>query len=282
VTEPTRPNDEDLAESIRRSMAHYTFDGGPLPHARAGRLATWRWPALAGAAIAGAAVALMAVALVGWPRPSSLGTGTPSPSPSASAIASPQPTESLAPSPSEVAQASADALCLADPGEIPADWLAPGDTRAGIRDELMALPLLHTDQRDHAAFFVYADQRFVIACVIDRRNDGRSGSSIARGIREDHGDGLEVSTGSAYAGGEVVDGRPRPADMWISGSAAPRFVRVEVVLADGSAVEAWVGDGLWLAWWNEPIDSVKVRGYDREGNVASVTHELKAPLPVNV
>ena len=277
MTDQRRDDDEALAARIRRSMAHYRFDR-ELPSPRP-QTFPWRWPMLAGAALTGAAVALVAVAVVGWPRTSPSGAGTPTPNPSSSHTA--QPTGSESPAPSEVARASADALCLADPGELPSDWLKPGDTPAGIRDDLMALPLVYADQRDHAAFFLYADERFVIECLIDRRDDGRSGSSIARGVREDHAGGLEYAAGSAYAGGEIVDGRPRPADMYMAGTAAERFVRVEVVLADGSLVEAWVGDGLWLAWWNEPIDSTEVRVYDREGNVTSFAHELKVPMAVD-
>jgi hypothetical protein len=279
MTDPKQPNDEDLNERIRRAMVHYTFDR-PLPAGRTKATAAWRWPSLLAAAAAGAAITLLAVAVVGWPRGGSLGTSSPSPTPIPTA-AGESPLLSPEPEPSEVGRLAADRICLADPGEIPVDWREPGETEDAVRDRLRGLLLVHSDQRAHAAMFVYADDRFVIDCLIDRRSDGNSGSRIARGIREDHGGGVEYSSGSASAGGELVDGLARPADMYMTGTAAPGFERVEVLLADGGTVDAWVGDGLWLAWWNEPVDSVEIRGYDSEGNVVTVQHELSAPLPID-
>lgn len=284
MTGPMRPTDEELSQRIRRSMDHYTFDR-PLPGPHdGGRAAAWRWSGMLAAAAAGALVALVAVALVGWPRAGMLGSGTPSSSPIAMTAAA-SPSESLStasprPEASEVGRTSADRTCLADPGEIPAEWLRPGESKEAVRDRLGALSLVHADQRPHAARFLYADDRFVINCQIDRRADGSSGSGIVRGIREDHGGGLEYSSGSAYAGGEIVDGMRRPADMCMTGTAAPHFVRVEVGLSNGDTVEAWLGDGLWLAWWNEPVDAVEIRGYDADGDVTTVRHELSVPRPI--
>ena len=60
-----------------------------------------------------------------------------------------------------------------------------------------------------------------------------------------------------------AQGRLVPVDdiqMW--GSAASDVDRVEVLLENGGLVEAWVGGGVWLAWWNEPISAVAVRASD--------------------
>jgi META domain len=44
-------------------------------------------------------------------------------------------------------------------------------------------------------------------------------------------------------------------------------VAVDVILETGERVAASVADGLWLAWWYEPIDVETLESFDADGNL---------------
>jgi hypothetical protein len=256
MTDDRRPaEDELLAGRIRDSMAHYTFDR-PLPAARR-RASPWRWPVLAAAALGGAAAAILAISLLGGMPRAPLAGASPTPAPSG--VASPPG--------SPIGEAEAGTRCR-EPHEIQDSWIAPGETAESVADRLRQLPLIHVDRRATATFFLYADNRFTIQCEVRPGPTGELLADVSMGPREPHGGGLE------YSGGASSPGSPEPGgqvpDLYMFGTAAPRFVRVEIVLADGGALPAWIGDGVWFAWWNEPISSVAIRGYAGDGTVTTL------------
>jgi hypothetical protein len=267
MTTPDGPSDDELRTRIRRATSHYRLER-PMPVEPVPARGTV-WPrvgALAVAAAAGAVLAIAGVSLVSRTTP---GPGS-SPSPATSAV----PTASTVPTAPPVSAALADARCRKLDGELPAAWLGNGATPESIGHEFATLPRLHDDQRDHAALFVYADTRFLVTCVLGRGTDE---VSIIRSVREAPG-----STGLAYAGGASGPGGMDPRgrlvvdDVLMWGSAAAGVDRVEVVLEDGGLVEAWVGNGAWVAWWNEPISAVAVRAHHDDGSTTGLEQGMNA------
>ena len=261
--------DTELADQIRRSMAHYTFDG-PLPAGRAEGQA-WRWPVLAGAVLAGGVAATLVISLLGGLPRGPVGNRTPEPSPSAG-VGSPGPSAQASPTNMPITELEAAAACLGK-HDLQDSWVRPDERPEDVAQRLSQLPLIHTETKSGDAFFVYADDRFNVLCELTRAPDGTLDSSIFTGLREPHGGGLEYSGGGTSPGSVEPTG-PLP-DMFMYGTAAPRFVRVEIILADGGAVPAWIGDGMWLGWWKDPISSVAIRGYDRSGNVTTLEEGLR-------
>jgi hypothetical protein len=161
--------------------------------------------------------------------------------------------------------------------DVPDEWLRPGESRSQIAERLRELPLINVEIRDFAASYLFADRRFISECRLYRTKGPGQDRVGQRAIREDPGTGLVYSFGSAADAG----GGPNhdwPADMLMVGSYAPKFDRVEVVLEDGSTVDASMHSGLWLAWWNVPLSAVGVRGYDADGRVTSIKANLQVAL----
>jgi hypothetical protein len=165
--------------------------------------------------------------------------------------------------------------CATASTDIPQEWVRPGELRGQVLQRIRQLPLLHVDIRDFAASYLFADARFVVECRIYRTAaDAEPQASVARTLREDPGEGLVYSFGSARGAGGGPDGA-WPADMLMVGAAASRFERVEVVLEDGSTVPAALDGGLWLAWWNTELAAVEVRGHEPNGAVTSISALLE-------
>lgn len=263
MTDERRPDDELLSDRIRRSMAHYTFNP-PLPERRPA--SGWRWPALVAAAAGGALAATLVISLLGGLPRSPVGNVTPTP---IASMQPPSPSASVAPA---FTEEEAAAACRGH-SDIADDWLRPGERRADVAERLRLLPLLHSEEIDGDAVFVYADDRFNIICELSRGLDGELLPGIFTGLREAHGGGLEYSGGSTSPG--RPDGTPPRPDMLMYGTAAPRFERVEIVMADGGARPAWIGEGIWFAWWKDPIDSVAIRGYAADGTVSTIDEGLR-------
>lgn len=272
MTDDRRPDDELLSDRIRRSMAHYTFNRALRPPKPA--LSPWRWPMLMAAALGGAAAATIAISLLGGLQRGPIGNATPGPS--VTDVQSPGPSTPASPAIAPISEQEAAASCLGQ-HEVQDSWVLPGESAEDVAQRLRQLPLVHTETQDDDGFFVYADDRFNVLCELTRGSEGALDKSIYTGPLEPHGGGLEYSGGGS-APGSAEPGGQRP-DMFMYGTSAPRFVRVEIVLADGGAVPAWLGDGLWFAWWQEPTSSVAIRGYDTVGNV-TILHEGLRFIPV--
>lgn len=269
MTTPERPTDDELRTRIRRATSHYHFQR-PAPEAPAEPERTTRWPrigALVAAAAAGAVLAIAVVGLVGRVAPTTPGA-------SGSLAQSPSPLPSVVPTSPPVPVALADSRCRLLEGEVPSEWLVNGVTAENIGHEFATLPRVHEDQRDHAALFVYADERFLVTCILGRGTDDKS---ILRSVREAPGSiGVAYAGGVTSPGGMDAQGRLVVDDILMWGSAASDVDRVEVLLENGGLVEAWVGGGAWVAWWNEPISAVAVRAHHDDGTTTVLEQGMNA------
>jgi hypothetical protein len=269
------PVDTQLHDRIRRATDHYVFNQ-PAPSAATrqtrpvGRIAS-----LAAAAAFGVAATLVAIAII---RPAGLlptGQGSPSPtaSPTSPSFASPVPGGT------EVPRDVAHRTCLAPPGSIPKEWPVGGESPADVEARFAAMPQIHEEQRPVAALFLFADDRFMVLCEIARRTDGADDFSIVRAVRETNGDPIEEwgATNSPAGSGDGTG--PGVNDLLVYGAAAPNVDRVDILLADGSAVEASVADGIWVGWWNSSSPATRVRATLRDGTTFSI-HTVTSPAAV--
>ncbi len=271
-------DDQELQERIRRATDHFTYQR-PIPDALAARRSgqAARIGSLVAAAAFGAAVTLVALAII-RPQGPSVGSQSPTPNPSPSAPTSTPGLESPTPAGTEVPLSSAQRTCLATPGSIPDGWLKPGETAAEIADRFASLPLAAEEQRPHAALFVFADERFLVLCEIDRRTDGQDSFTIARALRETTDDPIGYSGGTSTPATVDGAGTARVADLVMYGPAAANVSRVDVLLEDGSSIEAQVSHGLWLGWWNRAISAVGVRATLDDGTTFLLDAMLKAAV----
>ena len=252
-------DDQELQQRIRRATDHFTYER-PIPDAFAARRTgqAWRIGSLVAAAAFGAAVTLLALAII-RPQGPSVGSQSPTPNPSPTAPTSTPGLKSPAPDGTEVPLSAAQRTCLATPGSIPDEWLNPGETADEIAARFASLPLASEEQRPHAGLFVFADERFLVLCEIDRRTDGQDSYTIARAMRETTDDPIGYSGGTSTPATVDDAGTIRVADLVMYGPAAPNVARVDVLLEDGSSIEAHISHGLWLGWWNRSISAVGVR-----------------------
>ena len=273
----TEHDDQELLEGIRRATDHFTFER-PMPTAldarssgRAGRIGS-----LVAAAAFGAAATLAVLAII-RPQGPPTGSQSPSPNPSYSAPASTPGLESPAPHGTEVPLGAAQRTCLSPrPDSIPDEWLASGESFADINARLAGLPLAQEEQRSHAALFVFADERFLILCEIGRRTDGHGDVSIIGAVRETNGAPIGYSGGTNLPASIDDAGNVYLADLLMYGPAAANVARVEVLLEDGSAVEASLGGGIWVGWWNRSISAVGVRATLDDGTTFLLDATMKA------
>jgi hypothetical protein len=272
-----RPDDAELHDQIRKATEHFTLDRpAPMPELGRPRRAGVQVASLLGAAAAGALVTLLAVGLVARPG---LIPGAATPSPTATTTPAVMPTSPAEPGASEVPQDAAQRICLADPGSIPAEWLADGETAAAVVAQIAGLPQVITEQRRHAALFVFADSRFMVVCRIGRHTDGRDDMNIVRGLRESNGDPI------AYAGAtkdpaSLDDEIPLP-DLMMFGQADANVARIEILMGDGSTVRAMMAGGVWVAWWNEYLSAEGIRATLSDGTQFTRDVSLRAPKPLD-
>jgi hypothetical protein len=273
----TDHDDQELQERIRRATDHFTYER-PIPTAvrvrrtgQAGRLGS-----LLAAAAFGAAATLVALAII-RPQGPPTGSQSPSPNPSQSAPATTPGLESPAPRGTEVPLDAAQRACLSPrPDSIPDEWLRSGESFADINARLASLPLAQEEQRSHAALFVFADERFLILCEIGRRTDGQDDVSIIGAVRETNGAPIGYSGGANLSASIDGAGQTYVADLLMYGPAGANVARVEVLLEDGSSVDASLGGGVWVGWWNRSISSVGVRATLDDGTTFLLDATLKA------
>ncbi len=272
----TRDNapDRDLVDRIRSSTAHWSFDRPePIVATSNNRTTAPRYLAIAAVAIVAAALTVTAVAVVGRiPRLGLPSVGQPTSSP---AVPSPNPRSAeptVTPTLAPVSGADAERMCLDDNVEIQADWVQRGQSDDEVRRTLASLPIVHQDQRDHGGLFLFADDRFVNVCEIVRTASGDMNLSSSIGLREHAGGDINIS--GAWNSPESM-GAP-VADMMVFGEAAPDVKAVHVVLEHGRRLDAWLGDGLWIAWWNEPVGSVAIEADHANGTVTTTKHRMRA------
>lgn len=262
MTDQLPPDDRELADRIKRAMAHYQFQGGaidPAP-ARRGLLAI---ASLLGAAVGGALVTLAVIGALGGLPHTGVG-GTPQGTP---------------PGILPLTDAEATAACLAvAPSDVLAEWLAPGESRAEVAAQFGRLSLLIADRREGASMFVFADDRFVSACGFTAGQ--KEPGSTMRGVRQlDQNAGVDVLFISSSPmivdedGQMVPDGEP---EIVAVGTAASNIERVAVVLEDGRLLDARLSGGVWLDWWTEPLSGTAVQGFDPvRDRIYQIPAELK-------
>jgi hypothetical protein len=275
----TRDNDDqELLERIRRATDHFTFER-PMPTPqdarRNGRAV--RFGSLVAAAAFGAAVTLVALAVL---RPQGPPTGSHSQtqSPSQTGPASTPNPESPAPRGTEVPLDAAQRTCLAAPGSIPDGWLSNGESAADINARFASLQLAHEEQRSHAALFVFADERFLVLCEIGRRTDGQDDFTLIRALRDTDGAPMGYSGGTNLPASVDDAGNRYVADLVMYGPAAANVRRVDVLLEDGSTVEASLSDGVWVGWWNRSISAIGVRATLADGSTFPLDATMKAVI----
>jgi len=276
----TEHDDQELLDRIRRATDHFTFER-PIPTARDARRnrGAGHFGSLVAAAAFGAAVTLVALAVL---RPQGPPTGSESPSPTPSHMPSPTgPTstpnpESPAPGGTEVPLDAAQRTCLAAPGSIPDTWLSDGETAADIDARFASLQVVYEEQRAHAALFVFADERFLVVCKIGRRTDGQDDFTIVRAMRDTNGAPIGYSGGTSSPASIDDAGNEYVADLLLYGPAAANVARVEVLLEDGSTVEASLSGGGWVGWWNRSISSIGVRATLDDGTTFLLDATMKA------
>lgn len=269
MSTPVSPNESELFARIREAASHYAFDL-PLtetaPRERLPRLASLAAVALVAAG--GVILTLAVVGVLGGPPFNTVG----SIGPVASSLRSPDVVTGATQVPVDVAAR----VCRQTADAIPSDWLQPDVTAADIRARLIGLPLVHDEQRTHAALFVFADDRYVTLCTVARRAaaavDDHEGLSIATGLLNDPHGLVDYSFGMAGSGAEDV-----PWNMVMAGAAARDVASVGVRLADGKTVGAWLGDGVWVAWWNEPIASREIVVRSRSGSEETIEQRFTPP-----
>lgn len=265
MTHPGQPTDEELAQRIRRSMSHYTFDR-PLHVSARGRDArVWNAARLVAAGMAGAVMTLVVLALLR--DASSAPSGNPSPNPSATQTSG----APLAPSPSGSAdaptegEAAVGCLSLA-PGEVVDEWVAEGETAESVAVRIARLPLVLRDDRADGSVLVFADDRFVVMCEWAAAAPAPEG--IARALRVP---AVDPSVKLLVAFSER-DGAEPPTPDFIGdqisiGVVRDDVARVVVVLDDRTRVDALVRDGVWMAWWDEPVEAASLLAYDADGTL---------------
>jgi hypothetical protein len=168
------------------------------------------------------------------------------------------------PSASPVPEDVAATLCLpVTADDVLADWVEEGEDAASVAARLSGLPLAIAEHRSDGSAFVFADDRFVVACRFEPGAD--TPGTHMRGVRDPGADGaaglLFVSSRPQTVDdeGEPVPGE-RPETLAI-GAAEAEVDRVALVLEDGSELEAKLAGGVWLAWWREPLASTALRAY---------------------
>jgi hypothetical protein len=272
----TEHDDEELLERIQRATDHFTFER-PAPTAlglrRAGRAG--RFGSLVAAAAFGAAVTLVALAIL-RPQAPPTGSQSPSPTPSHSGPATTPNPESPAPAGTEVPLDAAQRTCLATPGSIPDEWRSNGESEEEINARLASLPLAQQEQRSHAALFVFADERFLVLCEIGRRTDGQDDFSIIRALRDTNGAPIGYEGGSDSRASVDDAGKTYVVDLVMWGPAGANVVRVDVLLEDGSTVEASLNNGVWVGWWNRSISAIGVRATLDDGTTFPLDATMKA------
>lgn len=270
MTDQLPPEDQELAERVRRSMAHYRFSRPmtdvPRPRSRVVWLAS-----LAGAAAVGAAVSLAVIAGLNLvPRVSNPGN-EPTPTP----IVQPDPSATPVPV-LDVTEAQAAAECLqVEPADVINQWLEPGETKADVVARFATLPLLIVDRREEWVMFVFADDRLVTGCRFIAAHE--QPETIVRSVRTVLGNrpARALYIGSQPMtidenGDMVPNGEP---DITAVGVAQPNVARVAIVLEDGRTLDARLGAGMWFAWWNDPVSGVAIRTYDQDGRLIAETPE---------
>ena len=262
MTDPAQPSDEELTQRIRRSMSHYHIDR-PLEVAapRRGRR-IWEVARLVAASAGGAALTLVVLALLGGLSPAPAGDASPTLQPSGSVGARPTAPATGPPGPT-AEEAAAECLSL-EPDGVVDDWLEAGEDPAEVVARIAGLPLILRDDRTPGSVLVFADDRFVVGCEWGAGASAPEG--IFRGVREP---AVDPSVKLLFAFSER-DGAEPPSPAFIGdqvsvGVARDDVARVLVVLEDGARVEASVGGGLWLAWWQEPVEAAMLRAYDASG-----------------
>lgn len=250
MTDPAKPTDEELAQRIRRSMSHYQFDrplDAPVP-GRRNRL--WDALRLVAASAAGAALTLVVLALLRGVSPALVGDASPTPTP--------QPPEG------PTAEEAAPGCLAIGLGAFVDEWLEPGEDPASVIARIAGLPLVLREDRETGSVLVFADERFVVGC------EWAAGASAPEGVfRGVRGPATDPSVKLLFAFSER-DGAEPPSPDYVGdqvsvGVARDDVARVVVLLEDGASVEARVANGLWLAWWQDPVDAERLRAYDASG-----------------
>ncbi len=197
---------------------------------------------------------------------------------------SPTQTQGGSPAPSSIDEPDVRSACLDLGSSVPETWFGPGEDANAIRAWFQALPLLIVDRRPLASTFLYGDARFLSACTFRDTEQPERESSVLRAPRGEPEGAVYYSGGFSDPGAIDAAGSPDPLrlpDLLMVGAVADDVVRVEVVLTDGSTVEARVAGGYWLAWWQFNVGSVSVRAFGADGVLrGEIDAELQAYLPV--
>lgn len=280
MTDPTLPTDDELEERIRRSLSHYRLER-PLPTLSDGGRSRWRAAPLLLAAAAGALLTIAVLASLDALRFNpSVGNPSPQPSipPSATATGA-----TVAPGFTPLPLAEVTQRCLSQSGDIPTDWLRPGETDADVRARLASLPLLLEDHRATGSIYMFGDDRLTVTCDFIPHPGADMDFLGLKLVHRPPETGVEV--GGALAGGGAVDagGQTNPdelPEMLLQGFAATDVARIEVLLEDGSVEPALLANGAWVAWWQRNVASVSVRAYAADGTlIVDVPYVFAAPAP---
>lgn len=161
------------------------------------------------------------------------------------------------PPPSHMPEAYATEACLGGIEEVPEPWRLPGEDLPDSLARVRNLPLLITDHGQWASTFLFGDETFWAVCIFDNRSPD-SGHSGSIGPREE-------SEAVAQPLSDWSSGPLDPPYSVIAGSATREVARLQVVLANGTSVEAQVKAGYWLASWKEESHAVKGRAFDAAG-----------------
>jgi heat shock protein HslJ len=263
MTDPTRPTDEELAQRIRRSMSHYHFDR-PLQVAPRRSWGMWDAARLVAAGAAGAALTLVVLGLLRGISPAPVGEASQTPRPSPS-IAGPSAPPSATPAQGPTEDEAAAGCLRLNPDDVAEDWLEEGEDAATVIDRIAGLPLVLRDDRETGSVLVFADDRFVVMCEWSAGASEPEG--IARVVRESTDDWVKLLFAFSEQDGAESPTPDYVGDQVSVGIARDDVARVLVILADGARVDALVGEGLWLARWQEPIEAVTLRAYDASGTL---------------
>jgi len=69
--------------------------------------------------------------------------------------------------------------------------------------------------------------------------------------------------------------------MIMFGQADANVARVEVLLEDGSTVQAMLAGGVWVAWWNDSLSAVGIRSTLSDSTQFTRDVSLLAPKPLD-
>ena len=135
-----------------------------------------------------------------------------------------------------------------------------------------SIPLIIQDRRrDDLAALYFESPAEVVELLVRRNGDGTFRCESGGGGSPPFVRGVALAVTSWTNIGDETS------DAWlISGHVDPRATRVVLRLADGLAIEASVGPGRFVAWWETPRELVLVAALDGTGReIARVDDPLE-------